>query len=30
VAARKHIGGTAPERVRQEAERVLADTAETA
>jgi len=28
VAARNHIGGTAPERVRQEAQRVLADTAE--
>jgi len=27
VAARKHIGGTAPERARQEAERILADTA---
>lgn len=26
VAARNHIGGTAPERVRQEAERVLAET----
>jgi argininosuccinate lyase len=28
VAARKHIGGTAPERVKLEAERVLTDTAE--
>ncbi|MFQ6707667.1 argininosuccinate lyase, partial [Bordetella pertussis] len=27
VAARKHIGGTAPERVREEAQRVLAETA---
>src|SRR3546814_11034467 len=27
VAARRHIGGTAPERVQQEAQRVLADTA---
>ncbi|HEY9571992.1 MAG TPA: argininosuccinate lyase [Pusillimonas sp.] len=28
VAARRHIGGTAPERVKQEAQRVLADTAQ--
>jgi len=28
VAARKHIGGTAPERVKLEAERILAGTAE--
>ena len=27
VAARKHIGGTAPERVREEARRVLAESA---
>src|SRR5690606_30713381 len=26
VAARKHVGGTAPERVREEAQRILADT----
>ncbi|MNQ72557.1 Argininosuccinate lyase 1 [compost metagenome] len=28
VAARKHVGGTAPERVAEEARRVLAETAE--
>ncbi|CAB3736691.1 MULTISPECIES: argininosuccinate lyase [Achromobacter] len=28
VAARKHVGGTAPERVAEEAQRVLAETAE--
>jgi len=27
VASRKHIGGTAPERVREEAQRVLDETA---
>lgn len=27
VAARKHVGGTAPERVAEEARRVLAETA---
>jgi argininosuccinate lyase len=28
VAARKHVGGTAPERVRAEAQRILDDTAQ--